>query len=68
MNRLKLYVFWIIVLLVGLPHGIARAGILSNSDLFGQFNAIIFGNFATSSEVGGRTAVGAVHEWWRHYL
>jgi choice-of-anchor A domain-containing protein len=58
MSRTHLYLFWVLVLALGLPHGNARAGVLSNSDLFGQFNAIIFGNFTTSSEVGGRVAVG----------
>ncbi len=58
MKRSQSYVFLIITLLLGLPHANARAGVLSDNELFGQFNAIIFGDFTTSSEVGGRVAVG----------
>ena len=38
--------------------GTARAGTLSATGIFSQFNAVIFGNFSTTSDVEGRTAVG----------
>ena len=38
--------------------GTARAGTLSETGIFSQFNAVIFGNFSTTSDVEGRTAVG----------
>jgi choice-of-anchor A domain-containing protein len=38
--------------------GIANATPLSNSQIFNQFNAVIFNNFSTTSDVEGRTVVG----------
>jgi hypothetical protein len=38
--------------------GGAQAGTLSVSDIFGQFNAVVLGNFATTADVEGRTVVG----------
>jgi choice-of-anchor A domain-containing protein len=58
MRRVLSGVLWMTLLLMGVVPDVAKAGPLSNSQLFGQFNAIIFGNFTTSSEVGGRTVVG----------
>lgn len=36
----------------------AHAGPLSVTDIFGQFNAVVFGNFRSSADVEGRTVVG----------
>jgi hypothetical protein len=44
--------------LVMLTSGTAHVGTLSNSAIFGQFNAVIFGNFSSSSDVEGHTVVG----------
>lgn len=41
-----------------LASGSARAGTLSATDIFSQFNAVVFGNFASTSDVEGRTVVG----------
>ena len=38
--------------------GTARAGTLSASNIFSQFNAVVFGSFATTADVEGRTVVG----------
>src|SRR5438128_1394373 len=57
MRRAVLYIFGI-VLASCAGSGAARAGVLSTSDMFSQFNAIIFGDFTTSSEVAGRLVVG----------
>ncbi len=38
--------------------GPAHAGPLSDSDIFSQFNAVVFGNFSSTSDVEGRTVVG----------
>jgi hypothetical protein len=49
------------ILLAGLARlatGTAHAGPLSDSAIFSDFNDVIFGNFAPSSEVEGRTVVG----------
>jgi len=48
-----------LVLLTALVAGPARAGPLSYSALFGQFNAIIFGNFDARSEIEGVPLLGA---------
>ncbi len=57
MHRSRFHVFGL-VLVTWLAPGAARAGVLSANDIFAQFNAVIFGDFTTSSEVGGRVAVG----------
>ncbi|HBK05550.1 MAG TPA: hypothetical protein DDZ81_06745 [Acetobacteraceae bacterium] len=36
----------------------ARAGTISTSEIFSQFNAVIYGNFSSTSDVEGRTVVG----------
>ena len=36
----------------------ARAGTLSAGDMFSQFNAVIFGDFTSTSDVEGRTVIG----------
>jgi choice-of-anchor A domain-containing protein len=36
----------------------AHAGTLSASDILSQFNAVVFGNFSSSSDVEGRTVIG----------
>jgi choice-of-anchor A domain-containing protein len=46
------------VLTVLTTAGQADATTLTNSQIFSQFNAVIFGNFGASSEVEGRTVVG----------
>jgi choice-of-anchor A domain-containing protein len=38
--------------------GTAQAVALSTSGIFGQFNAVVFGNFSSTSDVEGRTVVG----------
>ena len=38
--------------------GPAGATTLSNSNILNQFNAVVFGNFATTGNVGGRAAIG----------
>ena len=44
--------------LAGLGVERANAGTLSASDIFGQFDAVIFGDFRSTSDVEGRTVVG----------
>lgn len=46
------------VLMVTAVAGTAHATVLSASDIFGQFNAVVFGNFTSTSDVQGRTVVG----------
>jgi hypothetical protein len=46
------------VLLTRLTAGAAQAGVPSNSGIFAQFNAVIFGNFGAGSEVEGLIVVG----------
>jgi choice-of-anchor A domain-containing protein len=36
----------------------AHAGTVSVSDIFNQFNAVVFGNFSSKADVEGRTVVG----------
>lgn len=43
--------------LLGAPAA-AQAAPMSVSDIFGQFNAVIFGTFTSTSDVEGRTVVG----------
>ena len=43
---------------VAVTTGQATATTLTNSQIFSQFNAVIFDNFSASSEVEGRTVVG----------
>ena len=38
--------------------GAAQATTLTTANIFSQFDAVIFGNFSTSSEIEGRTVVG----------
>lgn len=44
--------------LAALTTGQADATTLTDSQIFSQFNAVIFGNFSAGSEVEGRTVVG----------
>lgn len=45
----------LVALATGSP---ARAGALAANDIFTQFNAVVFGNFSSTSDVEGRTVVG----------
>ncbi|MDR3533650.1 MAG: choice-of-anchor A family protein [Rhodopila sp.] len=58
MNGTALRIAGLIAPLAALTVGPAHADTLSASDIFSQFNAVIFGNFASSSDVEGRTVVG----------
>jgi choice-of-anchor A domain-containing protein len=58
MNRVTLHLSGLLFALVALSTGRAGATTLTDSQIFGQFNAVIFGNFSASSEVEGRTVVG----------
>jgi choice-of-anchor A domain-containing protein len=44
--------------LVAMTIGTAHAGTMSASNIFSQFNAVIFGGFSSSADVEGRTVVG----------
>ena len=48
----------LLALLATSAGGSAHAGTLSVNDIFSQFNAVVFGNFSTTSDVEGRTVVG----------
>jgi hypothetical protein len=43
---------------VAMTPGLAAATTLTDSQIFSQFNAVIFDNFSANSEVEGRTVVG----------
>jgi choice-of-anchor A domain-containing protein len=58
MPRLKLRLAAVCAALLAVTVSTAQAGILSNSDIFDQFNAVIFGNFNSQADVEGRTVVG----------
>jgi hypothetical protein len=58
MDRGAMRIVGVIALTADLAIGTAQAGPLSDSAIFGQFNAIIFGNFSTGSDAEGRTVVG----------
>ncbi len=58
MNRLFLHRIVLIAPLLGLAATPTRAGILSDSDIFSQFNVVVFGDFSSSADVEGRTVVG----------
>jgi choice-of-anchor A domain-containing protein len=55
MNRIALPLAGLLAALIG---GGAHATTLTDSQIFSQFNAVIFGNFSASSEVEGRTVAG----------
>jgi choice-of-anchor A domain-containing protein len=58
MDRVSLRLSGLCFALVALTTGLAAATTLTDSQIFSQFNAVIFDNFAASSEVEGRTVVG----------
>jgi choice-of-anchor A domain-containing protein len=58
MNRVTLRLAGLLAALVALTAGRAGATTLTDSQIFGQFNAVIFDNFSANSEVEGRTVVG----------
>jgi choice-of-anchor A domain-containing protein len=58
MNRIALPIAGSLVALITLTTGRADATTLSDSQIFSQFNAVIFSNFSSTSDVEGRTAVG----------
>jgi choice-of-anchor A domain-containing protein len=58
MNHVTLRLAGLLAALVALTAGRASATTLTDSQIFGQFNAVIFDNFSASSEVEGRTVVG----------
>jgi choice-of-anchor A domain-containing protein len=58
MTRPRLRLALICAALLVLTVSTAQAGTLSNSDIFGQFNAVVFGNFTSNADVEGRTVVG----------
>lgn len=43
---------------LALGAGTAQAGALSTSNIFSQFNAVVFGSFSSTSDVEGRAVVG----------
>jgi len=55
MNEIKNLCVGALAVLAAQPAG---ATTLTNSQIFSQFNAVIFGNFSASSEVEGRTVIG----------
>jgi choice-of-anchor A domain-containing protein len=58
MNGLTLRIATLLALLLAMTAASAHAGTLSDSDIFSQFNAVIFGNFTSQADVEGRTVVG----------
>lgn len=58
MNRTALHLAGLLATSVALTAVQADATTLTVSQIFSQFNAVIFGNFGASSEVEGRTVVG----------
>jgi choice-of-anchor A domain-containing protein len=58
MPRLKLFLAAIWAPLFAVTVTTAQAGTLSDSDIFSQFNAVIFGNFSSQADVEGRDVVG----------
>jgi choice-of-anchor A domain-containing protein len=58
MNRILYRVIGLIAPFAFVATGAAHAGTLSNSAIFSQFNAVIFNNFTSMSDVEGRTVVG----------
>jgi choice-of-anchor A domain-containing protein len=58
MNHVPRRLAGLLAVLVALTAGRAGATTLTDSQIFGQFNAVIFDNFSANSEVEGRTVVG----------
>jgi hypothetical protein len=58
MTRPALRIAGLLAALVAANTGRADATTLTDSQIFGQFNAVIFNNFNATSEVEGRTVVG----------
>ena len=58
MTRTALHVVGSLAAVLALTTGQAAATPLTNSQIFSQFNAVIFNNFSANSEVEGRTVVG----------
>jgi choice-of-anchor A domain-containing protein len=58
MNSFSMRVAGLLAPLVILTVGTAHAGALSASDIFSQFNVVVFGTFSSTSDVEGRTVVG----------
>jgi hypothetical protein len=58
MNRIVFRIAGLLTALLTLTAGRAGATTLTDSQIFSQFNAVIFNNFGASSEIEGRTVVG----------
>jgi choice-of-anchor A domain-containing protein len=58
MIRAALRISGLLAVLAALTAGRADAAVLTDNQIFTQFNAVIFGNFSSTSEVEGRTVVG----------
>ena len=58
MNHIALRIAGLVAALIAVHTGRAGATTLTDSQIFGQFNAVIFNNFSASSEIEGRTVVG----------
>ena len=58
MHARPLKILGLIAPMFAMGAGGAYTGALTTADIFSQFNAVIFGNFSTSSDVEGRTIVG----------
>lgn len=58
MRRSQIRIAALLAALASVSVTSARAGSLSAGDIFGQFNAVVFGNFSSTSDVEGRTVAG----------
>jgi choice-of-anchor A domain-containing protein len=58
MNRIVFRIVGLLTALLALTAGRAGATTLTDSQIFSQFNAVIFNNYSASSEIEGRTVVG----------
>lgn len=58
MHRFLVRVIGLAMAVAAVSSAPARADVVSVNDIFSQFNAIIFGNFSSNSDVEGRTVVG----------
>jgi choice-of-anchor A domain-containing protein len=56
--RIAFHIVGLLAAWIAVTSGGAAATTLTNSQIFSQFNAVIFGDFSASSEVEGRTVVG----------
>ena len=58
MKRITLSIAAVTLPLAAFTTADAKAGALAAANIFGQFDAVIFGNFSSTSDVEGRTVVG----------